>query len=431
MIRFQRPLSVSHRFLVALAGGLALACGPMRVSVRAQEAPQNEPVPPAQPEAVSAPEDAELPAWRRGLLETASRAASSVPEKPHHKTRGKLQDAVMMACFELDQPELALEYARGILDWRRGCGFAEYARYCQAHGHPALIESFLAEAEDIARALNEAGDQAWRRDRILVKVALCRIEMGFPLEAREIEANVEPSESLPLFLAKARLLPAGELQAWLQEARLTATSGGFEGRQSVLQAGGELVRRFYADEAQRKALEEVVRLATNQMPLPIVVEALCALSSAALEAGDLEGAKRYATEAVDACLLSTVTADLKGPCLGRAIEALAQAGGAEAAKEGLEAGLAVYEKERDRLMGIDRADALRGLAQACESLGDRSQATLLYWRVIEEGAENPNARPRAEDLVETLLSMAQVGFEPEPKLIERIEEITAGLRDPW
>jgi hypothetical protein len=51
--------------------------------------------------------------------------------------------------------------------------------------------------------------------------------------------------------------------------------------------------------------------------------------------------------------------------------------------------------------------------------------------VIEEGAENPNARPRAEDLVETLLSMAQVGFEPEPKLIERIEEITAGLRDPW
>jgi hypothetical protein len=410
---------------LVLAGGLLL------ISAPAQEAPTGETAAVDAKEAAAAPQDAAVAAWRRSLLETAFRAASSVPEKPHHKTRGKLQDAVVMACFELDLPELALGYAREIRDWRRGCGFAEYARYCQSHGFPALIESHLAAAEEIARALNEAGDQAWRRDRILAKVATCRIEMGFPLEAREIEANVEPSESLPIFLAKARLLPAEELDAWLQEARLTATSGGFEGRQSVLKAGGELLRRFYAEEPRRKALEEVLRLATGQMPLPIVVDALCALSSAAREAGDADGAKRYAAEALDACLLATITADLKGPCLGRAIEALAQAGEADAAKEGLEAGLAIYEQERDQLMGIDRADALRGLAQASERLGDRGQATLLYWRVIEEGAENPNGRPRAEDLVETLLSMVQVGFEPEPKLAERIEQIAAGLRDPW
>lgn len=430
MIRLPRLLSAPSSRRGLLLCSLALAVGPLLPAV-AQGALGAEPQAAAAEKPASAPQDADLPAWRRRLLEVANRAASSVPEKPHHKTRGKLQDLVVMACFDLDQPALALDYARGINDWRRGCGLAEYARYCAANGHPEPIESSLAQAEEIARALNEAGDQAWRRDRILVKVATCRIEMGFPLEAREIEANVEASEALPLFLAKARLLPAEELEAWLAEARLTATSGGFEGRQSVVLAGTELVRRFFAEEPRRKALEEVVRLATGQMPLPVLIDALLGMSAAARQAGDMEGAKRFASEAVDACLLATVTADLKGACLGRSIEALVQAGDNAAANEALQAGLGIYEKERDQLMGIDRADALRGLAQACARLGDTAQATLLYWRVIEEGAENPNARPRSEDLVETLLSMAQVGFEPEPKLFERIEAIATGLRDPW
>lgn len=430
MIRSPRLLSAPSSCRGLLLLSLALVQGPL-LPAGAQAAPRAEPQSAAAEKPASAPQDADLPAWRRRLLEVANRAASSVPEKPHHKTRGKLQDLVVMACFDLDQPALALDYARGINDWRRGCGLAEYARYCAANGHPEPIESSLSQAEEIARALNEAGDQAWRRDRILVKVATCRIEMGFPLEAREIEANVEASEAVPLFLAKARLLPASELDAWLAEARLTATAGGFEGRQSVVQAGGELLRRFYGDEAKRAALEDVVRLATRQMPLPVLVDGLLAFSAAARQAHDAEGASRYAAEAVDACLLATVTADLKGPSLGRAIEAQALAGQVEAAREALEAGIGIYEKERDQLMGIDRADALRGLAQACARLGDTAQATLLYWRVIEEGAENPNARPRSEDLVETLLSMAQVGFEPEPKLFERIESIAKGLRDPW
>ena len=55
----------------------------------------------------------------------------------------------------------------------------------------------------------------------------------------------------------------------------------------------------------------------------------------------------------------------------------------------------------------------------------------LLAQVIEEGMENPNSRPRCDDLVETLVAMAKAGIEPRPALTQRIREIVAGLGEPW
>jgi hypothetical protein len=55
----------------------------------------------------------------------------------------------------------------------------------------------------------------------------------------------------------------------------------------------------------------------------------------------------------------------------------------------------------------------------------------LYKRVVEEGMENPNARPRLDDLAATVVSMVGVGLEPDAALAARIAEIGAKLDHPW
>jgi hypothetical protein len=64
-------------------------------------------------------------------------------------------------------------------------------------------------------------------------------------------------------------------------------------------------------------------------------------------------------------------------------------------------------------------------------LGDRADAEACFAAALEDGALNPNARPRAEDLCLTLLSMARCGFAPTDSMDRRIDAIRAGLADPW
>ena len=64
-------------------------------------------------------------------------------------------------------------------------------------------------------------------------------------------------------------------------------------------------------------------------------------------------------------------------------------------------------------------------------MGDTATALSAYKRAVEEGVENPNSRPRAEDLSATCLSMAVHGVEPDAVLWTRIRQINDGLGDPW
>ena len=82
-------------------------------------------------------------------------------------------------------------------------------------------------------------------------------------------------------------------------------------------------------------------------------------------------------------------------------------------------------------MSLFRADGLIPVAEAYQAMGDVENAASIYALAIEEGANNPNARPRCDDLVSACLSMVREGFEPSDALIERIEEISKGLEDPW
>jgi hypothetical protein len=64
-------------------------------------------------------------------------------------------------------------------------------------------------------------------------------------------------------------------------------------------------------------------------------------------------------------------------------------------------------------------------------MGDAKTAREVYARAIDDGVENPNARPRAEDLVATCCSLALQGVEPDAATWSRLRKIHEELREPW
>jgi hypothetical protein len=91
----------------------------------------------------------------------------------------------------------------------------------------------------------------------------------------------------------------------------------------------------------------------------------------------------------------------------------------------------MFEVERDRIQNFTRATVLRAIAEAQVAMGDPVSALSTYRRAVTEGAVNPNARPRAEDLAATCCSMAVQGVQPDEGLGQEIARILAGLDHPW
>ncbi|MFM8731839.1 MAG: hypothetical protein ACKOGJ_04850, partial [Phycisphaerales bacterium] len=106
-------------------------------------------------------------------------------------------------------------------------------------------------------------------------------------------------------------------------------------------------------------------------------------------------------------------------------------GDRDAARAALRALRTTFERRREEVVNLRRATSWRALATAFMGLGDRADAEACFAAALEDGALNPNARPRAEDLCMTLLAMARCGFVPTESMERRIDAIRAGLADPW
>jgi hypothetical protein len=93
--------------------------------------------------------------------------------------------------------------------------------------------------------------------------------------------------------------------------------------------------------------------------------------------------------------------------------------------------VSAYERSPQAIVDIERADYLRPLAEALHAMGDDVEARRVWMLALEAGAVNVNARPRAEDLCQTSLSMIRSGVEPTPEMRSRMAAIEAGLKAPW
>jgi hypothetical protein len=108
-----------------------------------------------------------------------------------------------------------------------------------------------------------------------------------------------------------------------------------------------------------------------------------------------------------------------------------RAGDEQGAQKEAQKILNLFNTEREKIVNIYRATMLRSIAESYWTMGDTVMAIEIYKRAIETGIENPNSRPRAEDLTATCCSMALHNVKPDVELFSRIHKILDNLGDPW
>jgi len=382
---------------------------------------------------------APLADWQRNLLQIAYDAASRFPLVPHKKNRGRAQEVVVAACFELGQPELAKGFGEGIVDWRRGVALADYAYYQAKHGVRTGLEPVLAAAAKVVdEERKDPNSQQWRSDLVSLKIARAWAALGDTERAAKASRGIDPASANAVdeqwassVAERADMIPAD--QAGAELAKLDATFADMSlGQQAS--AGALLVRlhqRFFADATLRAELEKRPVVLWHKLVPQVRFDLVTRLLRTNLAYGQKERAVELLAVLRQGVQGHQWRAEDELPWLARLCELAYEVGDADRAKADAAQALARYHAVRDEIVDIYRAKALRPLMLAFHRLGDPTSAADLLALVLEEGMENPNSRPRCDDLVDTCVALVVAGFEPPPAQLARIREIAQGLADPW
>jgi hypothetical protein len=270
-------------------------------------------------------------------------------------------------------------------------------------------------AEDVA------GDAAdWRRDSIRVKVAQAYVWLGNDARATALEAGIGDGETGKVDSVRAKLMDEARFDEQLVELDGLVASGNLDLTRNALATYAQLYDRFYAAAERRSAIDERLVTAWDAVPVLLRLEHMGDVTEIVLAHGDRAKALELVNEMQRVMESVQWTVEYLVPVRAR-IAALRHRAGDEARAR---------VDNREMVIDIYRAGALRPLAEAYKSMGDTSAAVAIYKKAVEESVVNPNARPRAEDLCATCCSMALHGVEPDAELWSRIREVRRGLGDP-
>lgn len=369
--------------------------------------------------------DKPLQAFQIPLLEMAYDTASTIPLHPHIKDRALVQYQIVTTCLEMGLPNRALGYGQKIDNWRRGAALADLARYCVENGIEADVESYLTKAID---AVKDVEDH--RRDQVRVKVAMTRTLLGEHNKASSLEKGVEVSEQGKSIVARIQSDMAA-YEAQVRELDALITTRNFDLVLNAARGYAALFDKHYQDAKRRQHAEDRIKASWAPLTILIRVELLMQLAEVAFDHNDTGKAKSLVDDAQIVADSHRWPLEYHIPLMSRLASLRHRAGDVERAVADADKAFEKYKTERSSLFDIDRASALRPLAEAYHKMGHREKAMTVYRLVVEDGAENPNARPRAIDLAATCRSMALCEFEPDTKLMDRMAKIRSGLGVPW
>lgn len=409
MLHGSAPLRV--RFLGL--GLLAALCG---------AAATQAPTPPTAAQAPSA--------GARSLLELAFAAGSAMPTEPHRKNRSRLQETVVAACLQIGEADLAETFARRIDDWRAGTCLADIAAFRIERGQVAAAKPLLDAARQVAeRAADDP--QGWRADRIRSKLARAHLLLGDEAAARTDATGIAPVDLADFEAQLARTAEVADFPAELAKLDSIFASGSFEPIQNALSVCVQWYDRFYADADRRQATARRVTTAYDKLPVGLRIDLLAQLAAIAVQHGDPAEGRRQLDAATGLIQPGAWLLEDELQVRGRLLLLRARAGDVDGARAGTKDALARFYAGRDRIVDIYRARALRPFAAVCVQIGDLDEAARLFRAAVEEGQQNPNSRPRADDLAATCCAMAVAGFEPDAALRTRLAAIQKGLGNPW
>ncbi|MCK5945435.1 MAG: hypothetical protein KAI24_25820 [Planctomycetes bacterium] len=354
--------------------------------------------------------DAELAPYRRELLQLAFDAASKFPRFPHHKNRGRTQELVLEACFELGLPKLALHFAPDAEGFRRGLAYADFAFHSARQGVLRDVDRYLRLAEQVIAEESAAENvQAWRVDKVRLKVARALAAAGRSDQAGEVAATIDAASRGAVDAGWTATVASkvADLTLAQAEQHLEDITDSFAGQSlgeqcTSLAVLGALHGRFFAAAELRAAVEERLLDRFVKLPARLRLDAIEPLVGHYLANERPDGARDVVVRMAE--LVASVPRwrpEDKLPELARIAALHGELGDVERARRELEQALAYYHEHRDEIFDVYRCDALRPVALAFHAIGDRQRGLDLLALGVEEAVENPNSRPRCDDLVET------------------------------
>jgi hypothetical protein len=361
--------------------------------------------------------DTSLENYQVELLNIAFEAASAMPANPHIKSRSQMQEVVVMACLDLGQPKRALGYIEQISNWRRGMCYAELALYCAKHDYKNQAKQFSDLAIEISQETEE-----WRKDQIKSKISKTHALL---------RQNHEASESENMSQIEAMTFPVDSFDKEMEELEKLVSTNNFDVIRSALGEYIELYNRFYTNIERRALIDEKIKASWATMPISIRIDFLMELIDCSLTHKDKPKALELVNEAEAMMDSATWQFRYEIPLMAGLAEFRFLADEKESAKRQIQEALNLFDTNRNKIVNIYRARMLRSIAETYQTMGETTIAHDLYKRVLEAGIENPNSRPRAEDLAATCCSMALHKVDPGVELSGRIHEICDSLGEPW
>lgn len=355
--------------------------------------------------------DAPLSASGEMLLRISFDAVSAMPVDPLVKDRSRTQERVVDACLELDQPLMALGFIKQIENWRRGMGYANYSFYSVKQGVTNQVDSFLKEADRIAWTAK----QEWRRDEVLERIQDVRLLLNGDLKVQQqIESNT-----------------AGAFEKRFRDMETCAAEKDFDHLKTAMELGTSLYRDIYNTEEFRGKVAEKLVEVRSQLPVFLRLEYMQRMVRVAVDYQDFGTAKDIAKQ------MQRLISDHSWPgeYHVRALAALANVfalvGEVDSGEHILRKARSVYEENREAIVNIDRADTLIPVAEAALAMQMSDIAKEIYVTALHESLENPNSRPRADDLSLIATSMALQRFDVDDALMAQMKGILDNLDHPW
>lgn len=370
--------------------------------------------------------DKPLASYQDKLLGLAFETAAAIPVKPHIKDRSRAQEKVVSAALELDQPLLALSCLEKIDNWRRGSGYADLALYCARHGFTDEAQQYVNRAMQVSESAED-----WRRDHIRIKIANAYALLGQNQQADQFGAGLADAEAGKIATVKASIADEDAFDEHMNALEPLLVSNNFDIVDNALQACAQLFHRFYDHTVRRSLVEEKMKTSWEKLPIFKRVEFLTELAGFALDHGDQAKSLALVNEAQTFMDGAQWRPEHRIPLVSKLVRLRFGAGDEQKARADADTLLALFDAERNKMANIERAGTLRPLAETYQSMGNTATARAVYKRIVEEGVENPNSRPRAEDLADTCISMALHEIMPDDELWNRILQIQDGLGDPW
>ncbi len=414
----------SQATLLGLALSISIACDQPSDAL-----PDKPETPVAQPHQQDAAlTDKAIDPVRLALLDLAIDTANAMPANPHVKDRSLKQREVIDACLKLDQPLLAEKYLQDILNYEKGVALARVAKYAVEHGHNdhalKLANQALVVSEN--RAI-----EVWRRTRIRVETGQVFVLLGDTEKSQELGLHVDDFQRGRIEQAHSQVIESDDLDAHIESLDALAGAEDMEMKRNAIEGLIVLHKRFYKDTQRRDRLEQLIFDYASNLPIMVRVPLFKATIESAMENGDQPRA---------VAMIDRLEAEIdkynwqpryKVPVESELVKLRFLAEDRDRAKQDADAALAHYEEHRESIETFWRGGAIRPLAEAYMIIGHHESAAKAYEYAVSDGAINPNARPRCEDLSSTSVSMALSGFQPSDELMNRMRKERERLGPPW